>query len=197
MKIKDSNILISAVKPDQYPELEVPEIGLVGRSNVGKSSFINRMINRKNLARTSGSPGKTQTLNFYLINLIAEDIVFVDVPGYGFAKVSKSHRESWQNMIETYLLKRTTLKGVVQLIDIRHLPSKEDKEMFNWLIENKLPVMIVMTKADKLSKNKIQKHASDICKELQIPIDFPIIFSSETGVGKDEAWEAILELIQM
>ncbi|QNO13667.1 YihA family ribosome biogenesis GTP-binding protein [Alkalicella caledoniensis] len=193
MKIKDSKILISAVKPDQYPELELPEIALVGRSNVGKSSFINRMINRKNLARTSGKPGKTQTLNFYLIN---EDMIFVDVPGYGFAKVSKSHRDVWLNMITTYLLNRPTLKGVVQLIDIRHLPSKEDKEMFKWLIENKLAVMIVMTKADKIPKGKIQKHAKDICKELDIPTGFPIVFSAETGIGREEAWEAIGELIE-
>lgn len=193
MKIKSSDYLISAVRPDQYPELSLPEVGLVGRSNVGKSSFINRMINRKNLARTSGKPGKTQTLNFYLVN---EELVFTDVPGYGFAKVAKSHRESWRTMIETYLLKRENLKGVVQLMDIRHLPSTEDKEMFAWLMQNKIPVMVVLTKADKITKGKIQKHVSDICKDLDIPTSFPMVFSAETGLGREEAWEAISELIQ-
>lgn len=193
MKIKSSDYLLSAVNPDQYPELNLPEVGLVGRSNVGKSSFINRMINRKNLARTSGKPGKTQTLNFYLIN---EEMIFTDVPGYGFAKVAKSHRAAWLKMIERYLLKRENLKGVVQLIDIRHLPSAEDKEMFSWLMANKIPVMVVITKADKIPKGRMQKHVSDICKALNIPTNFPIVFSAETGQGREEAWEAIEELIQ-
>ncbi|SHK04324.1 GTP-binding protein [Anaerobranca californiensis DSM 14826] len=193
MKITSSEYLASAVKPEQYPELVVPEVALVGRSNVGKSSFINTMINRKNLARTGGKPGKTQTLNFYLVN---NSMIFTDVPGYGFAKVAKSHRQTWRKMIEEYLLKRANLKGVVQLIDIRHLPTNEDKEMFFWLLEKQIPVMVVLTKADKISKGKVQKHVSDICKQLNIPLSYPLVFSSETGLGREEAWEAILELIQ-
>ncbi len=192
MLIKTSDYVTSAVKPDQYPENVLPEIALMGRSNVGKSSFINRMLNRKNLARTSGKPGKTQTLNFYVLN---EEMFFVDVPGYGFAKVSKNHRETWKTMIETYILNRENLKGVVQLMDLRHLPSKEDREIFIWLMENKIPVMVVLTKADKIPKGKIQKHVKDICKELQIPSSFPIVFSSETGLGREDAWEAIEELL--
>ena len=123
MKVTKSEIVISAVKPEQYPEGGLPEIALAGRSNVGKSSFINTMINRKNLARTSSKPGKTQTLNFYIINDVLH---FVDVPGYGFAKVSKTEREAWGRMIETYLTSREELKAVVQIVDLRHAPSQDD-----------------------------------------------------------------------
>lgn len=123
MKVTKSEIVISAVKPEQYPEGGLPEIALAGRSNVGKSSFINSLINRKNLARTSSKPGKTQTLNFYIIN---DELHFVDVPGYGFAKVSKSEREAWGRMIETYITTREELKAVVQIVDLRHAPSNDD-----------------------------------------------------------------------
>ncbi|MGC4376224.1 ribosome biogenesis GTP-binding protein YihA/YsxC [Fictibacillus sp. Mic-4] len=189
MKVTKAEIVISAVKPEQYPDGNLPEIGLAGRSNVGKSSFINKMINRKSLARTSSKPGKTQTLNFYLIN---DQMYFVDVPGYGFAKVSKSEREAWGKMIETYILKRSQLKAVVQLIDVRHAPTKDDVLMYDWLKHYQIPVIIVATKCDKVPKGKWDKHVKIIKDTLNKEPEDPIIlFSSETGHGKDSAWSTI------
>lgn len=189
MKVTKSEIVISAVKREQYPEGGLPEIALAGRSNVGKSSFINKMINRKNLARTSQRPGKTQTLNFYIIN---EMMYFVDVPGYGFAKVSKSERDAWGRMIETYISEREPLKAVIQLIDIRHDPSKDDVLMYEWLKHFDIPVIIIATKADKIPKGKWQKHEKAIKEKLnKDPNDPIVVFSSETGYGKDQAWSTI------
>jgi GTP-binding protein len=186
VKINTAEIVISAVGPKQYPEGNLPEIALAGRSNVGKSSFINKMIHRKNLARTSSKPGKTQTLNFYILN---DMFYFVDVPGYGFAKVSKSEREAWGKMIEQYLTERDQLKAVVQLVDLRHPPSKEDCLMYDWLKYHKLPVIIVATKSDKIPKGKWEKHKKTVRETLnKDPNDPIVLFSSETGQGKDEAW---------
>ncbi|MTH52946.1 YihA family ribosome biogenesis GTP-binding protein [Bacillus mangrovi] len=195
MKVTSSEIVISAVKPEQYPDAGIPEIALAGRSNVGKSSFINKLLNRKNLARTSSKPGKTQTLNFYIIN---EILHFVDVPGYGFAKVSKSERDAWGRMIETYLTSREELKAVVLLIDVRHAPSKDDVLMYNFLKHYDLPVLIIATKADKIPKSKWQKHVKIVKDTLELEAeDSLILFSSETGQGKDEAWGAIRRLTEI
>ena len=150
MKVKSADIVISAVKPEQYPEQDFPEFALAGRSNVGKSSFINKMLNRKSLARTSSKPGKTQTLNFYLIN---EEFHFVDVPGYGYAKVSKTERAAWGKMIETYLTKREQLRAVVLIVDLRHPPTNDDVMMYQFLKHYDLPCIIINTKADKVSKS--------------------------------------------
>lgn len=189
MKITSADIVISAVKPEQYPGEDFPEFALAGRSNVGKSSFINKMLNRKNLARTSSKPGKTQTLNFYLIN---ESFHFVDVPGYGYAKVSKSEREAWGKMIETYLTRRGQLKAVVQIVDLRHPPSKDDVMMYNFLKHYELPCIIIATKADKIPKSKWQKHIKITKETLNLdPNDHLILFSSETGQGKDQAWAVL------
>ena len=186
MKVNTAEIVISAVGPKQYPEGNLPEIALAGRSNVGKSSFINKMIHRKNLARTSSRPGKTQTLNFYILN---ESFYFVDVPGYGFAKVSKTEREAWGKMIEQYLVERDQLKAVVQLVDLRHPPSKDDCLMYDWLKYHELPVIIVATKSDKIPKGKWDKHKKVVKETLNMdPSDKIVLFSSETGHGKDEAW---------
>ncbi|MDM5315686.1 ribosome biogenesis GTP-binding protein YihA/YsxC [Fictibacillus sp. b24] len=186
MKVNTAEIVISAVGPKQYPEGNLPEIALAGRSNVGKSSFINKMIHRKNLARTSSRPGKTQTLNFYILN---ESFYFVDVPGYGFAKVSKTEREAWGKMIEQYLVERDQLKAVVQLVDLRHPPSKDDVLMYDWLKYHELPVIVVATKSDKIPKGKWDKHKKVVKETLNLdPTDKIILFSSETGHGKDEAW---------
>lgn len=130
MKVTSSDIVISAVKPEQYPNTPIPEFALAGRSNVGKSSFINKMINRKNLARTSSKPGKTQTLNFYIIN---EALHFVDVPGYGYAKVSKTERDAWGRMIETYFTSRDQLRAALLIVDLRHPPTKDDIAMYEFL----------------------------------------------------------------
>ena len=189
MNVNHADIVISAVQPEQYPKTNLPEIALAGRSNVGKSSFINTLVNRKNLARTSGKPGKTQTLNFYII----EDCLhFVDVPGYGYAKVSKVERAKWGKMIETYLTEREQLKAVVSLVDMRHAPSVEDVQMYEFLKYYNIPVIVVATKCDKIPRGKWNKHESMIKKKLDFdPSDDFIIFSSETKEGKDKAWKAI------
>jgi GTP-binding protein len=189
MKVTSSEIVISAVKPDQYPESDLPEFALAGRSNVGKSSFINKMLNRRGLARISSKPGKTQTLNFYLIN---EILHFVDVPGYGYAKVSKKEREAWGKMIETYLTSREQLKAVVLIVDLRHPPSSDDVMMYDFLKHYEIPCVVIATKADKIPKSKWQKHMKITKETLDIdPNDQIIMFSSETGYGKDQAWSAL------
>lgn len=190
MNVNHAEITISAVKPEQYPDEGYPEFALAGRSNVGKSSFINKMIGRKSLARTSSKPGKTQTLNFYKIE---ESFYFVDVPGYGYAKVSKSEREAWGKMIERYMTGREQLKSVIQLIDLRHPPTEDDILMYDFLKHYNLPTIIVATKADKIPRSKLQKHRKIIKEALDLEEGDPLIlFSSETGQGKEEAW-AVLE----
>lgn len=190
MKVTKADLAKVAVKPEQYPTTRLPEIALSGRSNVGKSSFINKMINRKGLARTSQRPGKTQTLNFYEIN---EQIYFVDVPGYGFAKVPKKEREAWGKMIETYLQDREQLKAVVLIVDLRHPPSADDKMMYQWLKHFEIPVIVVATKSDKIPKGKWQKHVKVISKDLEKVESDPImLFSAETAQGKEELWKKIL-----
>lgn len=189
MKVKQAEFVISAVSPAQYPEDALPEIALAGRSNVGKSSLINRMIVRKNLARTSSQPGKTQTLNYYRIN---QALFFVDLPGYGYAKVSKTQRAAWGRFIEEFLTKRQELKLLIQLVDLRHPPSADDIAMYEWSKHIGLNVCIVCTKSDKIPKGKWQKHAKVIKEDLGFdPRDSFVLFSSETGHGRDELWEII------
>ncbi|GIP49520.1 putative GTP-binding protein EngB [Paenibacillus sp. J53TS2] len=195
MKVTKAEFIISAVGPDQYPEDALPEIALAGRSNVGKSSLINRMINRKNLARTSSTPGKTQHLNYYRIN---DRVYFVDVPGYGYAKVSKTQREVWGKMIEKYLQERETLKLVLQIIDLRHPPTKDDELMYDWLKAYDLPVCVVATKADKIPKSRWQKHLKIIKEGLVLRAGDPLIlFSAEEGIGKDELWAQIARYAEL
>jgi GTP-binding protein len=195
MKVNEAQFIISAVGPSQYPNDALPEIALAGRSNVGKSSLINRLIQRKNLARTSSQPGKTQTLNYYRIN---SDLYFVDLPGYGYAKVSKTKREVWGKFIEDYLLKRKEIKLLLLLVDLRHPPSKDDVGMYKWLKHVDVPICVVATKADKIPKSKWQKHLKIVRDALIFdPSDHLIIFSSETGLGKDELWQVLEEAIQV
>lgn len=193
VKITSSDIVISAVSKAQYPEGDLPEIALAGRSNVGKSSFINKMLNRKNLARTSSKPGKTQTLNFYIIN---ESFYFVDVPGYGYARVSKSERAAWGKMIEGYLMGRPQLKCVISIVDLRHPPTSDDVLMYDFLKAYDIPVIIIATKADKIPKGKWNKHIKIVKETLDVQKGDPVIaFSSETGLGKDEAWKEIQKFL--
>lgn len=193
MKVNQAEFIISAVGPSQYPDDALPEIALAGRSNVGKSSLINRMINRKNLARTSSKPGKTQQLNYYRIN---SDLYFVDLPGYGYAQVSKTEREKWGKFIEQYLLHREPLKLLLHMIDLRHPPTKDDQAMYAWLKHHGVPVCIVTTKADKIPRGKWQKHTKMIRETLQADKSDPIVlFSSETGQGKEELWRIIEQRI--
>lgn len=189
MKVTSSDIVISAVRPEQYPETDLPEFALAGRSNVGKSSFINRMLNRKGLARISSKPGKTQTLNFFLIN---EVLHFVDVPGYGYAKVSKSERAAWGKMIETYLTRREQLRAVVLIVDLRHPPTEDDVMMYDFLKHYEIPCIVIATKADKIPKGKWEKYLKVTKETLDLEeSDQIVLFSSETGLGKDKAWSII------
>ncbi|MET3682563.1 GTP-binding protein [Alkalibacillus flavidus] len=189
MKVNHADIVISAVSQAQYPEDQKPEIALAGRSNVGKSSFINKMIQRKNLARTSSKPGKTQTLNFYIIN---DAFYFVDVPGYGYAKVSKREREAWGRMVEEYLQTREALQATVLLVDFRHPPTEDDLIMYDYLKYFDLPVIVIATKLDKVKKSQRDKQLKVLKEELELePEDVIIPFSAETGEGKDQAWQAL------
>lgn len=185
MIIKNAEFVISAVGPKQYPSDNLPEIALAGRSNVGKSSLINKFINRKNLARTSSKPGKTQTLNYYRIN--NDLFYFVDLPGYGFAQVSQSIKEKWSRFIDDYLTKRETLTGVIQLVDLRHPPSKDDIAMYDWLMHMHHDVLVVATKCDKISKGQWQKHVKQVREGLKADKSQQIlVFSAETGQGLEE-----------
>ncbi|KGP90906.1 GTP-binding protein [Pontibacillus chungwhensis BH030062] len=189
MKVNQAELVISAVSQQQYPEDPMPEIALAGRSNVGKSSFINKMIQRKALARTSGKPGKTQTLNFYRIN---ESFMFVDVPGYGYAKVSKKEKAKWGKMMEEYFSTRERLRMAMLIVDIRHDPSEDDQLMYDFLKHYELPVTVVATKLDKIKKGQRAKQLKRIIDVLEMEEEDKLLpFSSETGEGKDEAWGII------
>ena len=193
MKVNTHNadILLSATNKSHYPQDDIPEVALAGRSNVGKSSFINTMLNRKNLARTSGKPGKTQLLNFFNID---DKLRFVDVPGYGYARVSKKEREKWGKMIEEYLTTRDNLRAVVSLVDLRHEPSSDDVKMYEFLKYYEIPVILVATKADKIPRGKWNKHESMIKKKLDFDkTDTFIIFSSVNKTGVEEVWNAIFD----
>ncbi|MHA6259359.1 ribosome biogenesis GTP-binding protein YihA/YsxC [Sporosarcina sp. CAU 1771] len=189
MKVHNVEMIMSAVRPEQYPTEGYPEFALAGRSNVGKSSFINKMIGRKSLARTSSKPGKTQTLNFYKIE---EQLFFVDVPGYGYAQISKSERAKWGPMIEEYVTTREELRAVIQIVDLRHPPTADDCAMYDFLVDYDVPAIIIATKADKIPKGKWEKHKKIVRERLQMRIDDPVVvFSSEKGIGMDEAWKLI------
>ncbi|MDR5658667.1 ribosome biogenesis GTP-binding protein YihA/YsxC [Serpentinicella sp. ANB-PHB4] len=189
MKIKTSDIVISAVAPAQYPEDELPEIAMVGRSNVGKSSTINTILGRRNLARVSQNPGKTRTINFYIIN---KEFYLVDLPGYGYARVSKSERASWGKMMETYLAGRPNLQEVLLLVDIRHDPTADDKLMYEWIRHYGYGRIVVATKSDKISKNQQQKSIKNIRQKLQMASDAKVVpISSLKKLGIDDLWKAI------
>ena len=183
------NLIISAVKKAQYPDTGLTEVALSGRSNVGKSTFINSMIGRKNMARTTQQPGKTQTLNFYNID---EQLIFVDVPGYGYAKVSKVQREKFGKMIEEYITQRENLKLVIQLVDLRHQPTEDDVLMYNYLKHFDIPTLVICTKEDKIAKGKVQKHIKRIKDKLELESGDNIIsYSSIKNTKQQEIWNFI------
>lgn len=194
MKSHQIELEISAVRPTQYPTDQLPEIAFVGRSNVGKSSLVNSLTGRKNFARTSNQPGKTQTLNFYTID---QNWRIVDVPGYGYAKVSKKQRAEWGRMIETYLTQRENLRGVVSLIDGRHAPMILDKQMVEFLHYYQLPVLVVATKTDKVPRNQRNKISSTFKQQLKIEnSDELVLYSTIEHYGQEQVWGWINQLIK-
>lgn len=203
MDIKNINVMnakyvASAVRKDQYPPGELTEIAFIGRSNVGKSSLINSLCRHNGLARTSGTPGKTQTINFYEVNIRVEEerktFSLVDLPGYGYAKTGHSNRRQWSRFIEEYLLYAPRLRLICQLIDSRHTPMESDINMYNWLKENNLPVFIVATKIDKLSKSEMAKNTQVIKKTLQLA-EGPLVYSSVKNTGRESLIETITQYI--
>ena len=192
MIIKSAEFIKSAVKPSQYPDAVLPEFAFTGRSNVGKSSLINTLVNRKRLVKTSSTPGRTQLINFFLINKMFS---FVDLPGFGYAKVPESVRRKWGPMIETYLSTRKTLKGVVLIMDVRRIPGIQDLYFIEWLYYYNIPGILILTKADKLSKTKQLTQQATIAKALSVDKDDLILFSAKSRLGKDEVWDAIEGLI--
>ena len=187
MKIISAEFVKSAVWPPQYPPATLPEIAFAGRSNVGKSSLINALVGRKTLAKTSNTPGRTQLINFFTLN---DKVAFVDLPGYGFAKVSQSVKKDWGDMIEAYLRERQSLALVVFILDIRRDPSDDDLALRDWLEHYRIPYVYILTKADKLSNNQavVQKRAIE--RSLQVSIEKkPILFSAKTQKGKNEIWQ--------
>ena len=191
MNIQNAKLSCVAGSEKQFPAEILPEIAFVGKSNVGKSSLINALLGRSSLARTSSAPGKTRTVNFYSID---DCLAFVDLPGYGYAKVSREEQLKWGQVIEHYLQKRTTLRAVLLLVDIRHDPTADDRMMFDWLRYYQLPAVIVATKADKLSKSAALASLKNIRRKLEAPEDIPVLaFSSENGSGREELWQLISE----
>jgi len=193
LPIKSAEFVTSAVKPSQYPE-SMPQIAFCGRSNVGKSSMINCILNRKKLVKTSSTPGKTRLINFFRIN---ESYYFVDLPGYGYAKVSKKERAKWRPMVESYFKSKQEVLGVVILLDIRHDPRPEEMELFSWFDQYQIPYLIVLTKADKLSKTKQIHQHKRIAEHLSIPAEGIIRFSTKTRQGKEDIWSAFMEIFDI
>ncbi len=192
MNVNNVALEAVAVKAAQYPEETLPEVAFAGKSNVGKSSLINTMINRKALARTSQNPGKTRTINFYNVE---SKLYFVDLPGYGYAKAPKSEIAKWGKMIEDYLIKRETLKAIIMLVDIRHEPGANDKMMYDWLKHYGHKIIVVATKSDKLKRSQLPKHKKMLSEGLGLEKgDILIPFSSENKSGKEELWNVIEEV---
>lgn len=193
MNVKNPKFEISAVGPKQYPKNNLPEIVLVGKSNVGKSSFVNTMINRKKLARTSSEPGKTRQINFYNIDNL---FYFVDLPGYGYSKMSKKEQAEVGKFIENYLFHRKEISLIIFLIDIRHSPTSNDKLMYNYIISSGLPCLILANKADKIAITKVDDTVKALQKELNPIGDIPTLpFSSERKIYKDDVWNFIAPYI--
>ncbi len=201
--ITSAEFVASAVQPSQYPPPGRSEIAFAGRSNVGKSSLINRLLGRKNLVKTSSTPGRTQTINFFLVN---NSFYFVDLPGYGYAKVPIKVRKGWGPMVEKYLKNRRAgelsgqesgqgLCAVVVILDIRRLPNQGDHDLLGWLTHYKIPAIVMLTKADKLKKNKQNKQQNAIARELSADPSAFILFSATTGLGKQQLWRAVEALL--
>jgi GTP-binding protein len=195
MKILSAEFVLSAKEPAHYPPAVLPEIAFAGRSNVGKSSLINTLLNRKKLARTSNTPGRTQEINFFCVN---NRFGFIDLPGYGYAKVPESIRRHWGPMVETYLAKRTSLSLVVLILDVRRDPSEEDLQLLQWLLFYKIPFQIVLTKRDKVSNNEFAERRQRIVERGGFSPETPLIaFSAKTGLGKELLWREIRRVVEL
>jgi len=191
MLIKSAEFVISAVRPQQYPAEELPEFAFAGRSNVGKSSLINTLVSRRKLVQTSSTPGKTRLINFFRVN---DALMFVDLPGYGYARVSQEERLKWRPMIEKYLSSRENLKAVVLILDIRRTPNEEDAQLLNWLARREIAAILVVTKTDKLSKTSQAKQLRIIAEALEIDADELVLFSAKSRQGRDVLWRTLMDM---
>lgn len=188
LPIKSAEFIVSAVQPRQYPAVVLPEVAFAGRSNVGKSSLINCLVQRKKLVRTSRTPGRTQTINFFKIN---DAFYFVDLPGYGFAKVPEAVRARWRPMVESYLHQRQSLRGMVLILDVRRPPTPDDLKLWYWLREHRISVLPVLTKADKLPRGKQQLHLQQAAASLGIAEAELLLFSATTRQGREKLLERL------
>lgn len=195
MKITSADFVCSAVKPEQHPRLRLPAVAFAGRSNVGKSSLINKLVNRKALAKTSSKPGKTATLNFFVVN---NQLYLVDLPGYGYAKVSKAEKAAWGEIIERFLNEYEDLKGLVIIVDLRHPPTPEDQQMYAWAKAAGVRVVVAATKADKLNRSQIDPYLAKVWEGLGMepyPEDVLLPVSAESGLNRDRLWAALTDLL--
>lgn len=193
-----AEFVVSVARLDQLPKEDIPEIALVGRSNVGKSSMINALVRKNGLARTSNTPGRTQTLNYYKITPseeIGKPFYFVDMPGYGFAAVNLTSRNQWQNLIEQYLKNRKTLSGIIQLVDLRHPAQPLDHVMAEWLQTYDQKYLVLGTKMDKVSKSKVPELMLQIAEDLNVDSRDTLPFSAQTGFGRDNLWQWVIDTI--
>lgn len=194
MQVHDAKFVTSAAHPKQFLKRPIPHFVFAGRSNVGKSSLLNRLLRRKGLAKTSQTPGKTRLINYFLVN---DRFFFVDIPGYGYAQVSKKARQDWGQLIETYLAETPYLALILQLIDIRHDPTTLDLQMFEWLQHMGHPFLLLLTKGDKLSRNKMLNQKRSIVKKLGVSPDHVIATSAQSGLGIQEVWQVLDEAYQV
>lgn len=195
MEVNNVELEVVSGNASQFPTSNLIEIAFAGKSNVGKSSLINTLINRRALARTSSQPGKTQTINFYNVE---NQMYFVDLPGYGYAKVSKEQRQQWGSFIETYLHERPQLKLILLLVDIRHTPSEQDHMMYQWMKHYSFPIIVIATKMDKLKRSQVSHHIAMVRQGLHMTEDEILIpFSAVTKQGKDEIWEKLDQTLSL
>jgi GTP-binding protein len=193
MKISTAEFLTSAVSPAQYPRQPLPEVAFAGRSNVGKSSLINTLVHRKNLVKTSATPGKTQAINFFVVN---QRFLLVDLPGYGYAKVPREVQASWRPMVETYLRQRATLRAVVHIVDLRHPPTAQDQQLRSWLLHHGITVVTVATKADHVTRSQRPVHVRALCQGLALPPEESVLlFSAQNHEGRLPLWRCLEVLL--
>ena len=194
MKIHATEFLASAVSPSQYPRPFLPEVAFAGRSNVGKSSLINTLVHRKDLVKTSATPGKTQALNFFRIN---QRFLLVDLPGYGYARVPHHVQARWRPMVETYLQQRHTLQAVVHIVDLRHPPTEQDQQLRDWLQQHGMTIITVATKADKIKPGQRPGHVQDVCRTLAMRADEPLLlFSARSREGRFQLWRQLAPFLE-